>query len=80
MEEHLRRRLAELEAELESGLASLRDLEEQETSLRKSLLRISGAIELAKECLAVPTADGPTDEQAPAGRDGSAPHAAGTTA
>lgn len=57
MEEHLRRRLAELESELESGLVTLRDLEEQETLVRKSLLRISGAIDLAKECLAAPAGE-----------------------
>lgn len=72
MEQHLRRRLEELEQELESGLAQLSALEQQEAAVRRGLLRISGAIEFAKECLAA-APDAPGAEPVPAGSNGTSP-------
>ena len=52
MKEQLEQRLEELRAEFETGQQMLVDLEEQQTRVRESLLRISGAMQLLEELLA----------------------------
>lgn len=52
MREQLQARLEELKREHEAGQTRLRDLEMQETQLRGTLLRISGAIQVLEELLA----------------------------
>jgi predicted nuclease with TOPRIM domain len=49
MQEQLKRRLEELKREFEAGQARLRELETQETRLRETMLRISGAIQVLEE-------------------------------
>jgi len=52
MREELQNRLEVLRKEFETGQGRLRDLEMQETHLRETLLRISGAIQVLEELLA----------------------------
>jgi septal ring factor EnvC (AmiA/AmiB activator) len=52
MKQQLEQRLKELRAELESGRKTLAELENKEKNLRKTLLRISGAIKVLEEELA----------------------------
>jgi len=52
MQEQLRRRLEELKKEFEAGQARLRELETEQTYVRETLLRISGAIQVLEEALA----------------------------
>ncbi len=52
MQEQLEKRLAMLKQEFETGQARLREIETQETRLRETLLRISGAIQVLEELLA----------------------------
>jgi ABC-type transporter Mla subunit MlaD len=52
MREQLQARLEVLKRELHTGRARLHELEQQETSLRETLLRISGAIQVLEELLA----------------------------
>lgn len=52
MKEQLQSRLEELKREFELGQNKLRELEEQETQLRQTLLRISGAIQVLEEEIA----------------------------
>ena len=49
IEEHIKQRLASLEAEFEAGQKMLAELEAKEANLRETLLRISGAIQVLKE-------------------------------
>ena len=49
MREQLEKRLAELRQEFETGQKTLANLDEQRDSLRKTLLRISGAIQVLEE-------------------------------
>ena len=49
MREQLEKRLRELRAEFESGQHMLADLEKQRLGLEKTLLRISGAIQVLEE-------------------------------
>lgn len=49
MRERLQQRLAELRTEFESGQQTLDQLETQATSVRQTLLRISGAIQVLEE-------------------------------
>lgn len=49
MKEQLEKRLAALEAQFEHGMKVLRDLEAQEATLKETLLRISGAVEVLRE-------------------------------
>ena len=53
MQEQLRRRLEELKKEFETGQARLRELETEQAYTRETLLRISGAIQVLEEALAV---------------------------
>jgi chromosome segregation ATPase len=47
--QQLEQRLKELRAELESGRKTLAELENKQTNLKNSLLRISGAIKVIEE-------------------------------
>ncbi|MFH7245307.1 MAG: hypothetical protein ACHWZW_20920 [Spirulina sp.] len=58
MKEQLEQRLQSLKAEFESGQTLLRDLEQKQSHLRETLLRISGAIQVLEEMLE------PVDDQA----------------
>lgn len=49
MKERLEKRLDELKAEFEQGQKMLVDLESRQESLKHSLLRISGAIQVLEE-------------------------------
>lgn len=49
MREQLEQRLRELRLELENGQRMLADLEKQRVNLEKTLLRISGAIQVLEE-------------------------------
>ena len=49
MKEQLERRLEELRGELEAGEKILADLDSRRASLRDSILRISGAIQVLQE-------------------------------
>ncbi len=49
MKEQLEQRLKELKAEFESGQKMLAESEARQASLRESLLRISGAIQVLEE-------------------------------
>jgi hypothetical protein len=52
MREQLQARLEVLKRELHTGRARLQELEQRETCLRETLLRISGAIQVLEELLA----------------------------
>ena len=54
MRERLQQRLAELRSEFESGQQTLDQLETQATTVRQTLLRISGAIQVLEEELGEP--------------------------
>jgi hypothetical protein len=67
MKEKLTQRLQTLKAEFEAGQKLLADYETKQLSLRETLLRISGAIQVLEELLAVSDSDVngkeiPTDE------------------
>ncbi len=49
MQEQLKSRLAELQAEYEKGQQRLAELEKESQNLRNTLLRISGAIQVLQE-------------------------------
>jgi prefoldin subunit 5 len=49
MKEQLQQRLQQLKAEFESGQKVLADLEAKQTSVRETLLRIAGAIQVLEE-------------------------------
>lgn len=51
MRERLQTRLDVLKNEFQTGQTRLRDLEQQSTQLRETLLRISGAIQVLEELL-----------------------------
>ncbi|HEY3910434.1 MAG TPA: hypothetical protein VGM07_11145 [Stellaceae bacterium] len=52
MQEQMQARLEVLKTEDRIGHAKLHELEQQQTSLRETLLRISGAIQVLEELLA----------------------------
>jgi predicted nuclease with TOPRIM domain len=52
MRERLEQRLASLKTEFEAGQKMLADLEAKQASVRETLLRISGAIQVLEETLA----------------------------
>jgi len=52
MREQLQARIEVLNNEFETGQARLRELERQESVLRETMLRISGAIQVLQELLA----------------------------
>jgi septation ring formation regulator EzrA len=52
MQEKMQARLAELRQEYQKGQAQLQELMKQESFLRETLLRISGAIQVIEEMLA----------------------------
>jgi len=52
MKEQIKERIQQLKAEDESGQKMLADLETQESNLRTTMLRISGAIQVLEELLA----------------------------
>lgn len=60
MKEKLQQRLQALKTEYEAGQRMLAELEAKQTSLRETLLRISGAIQVLEETLAEP--EGNTSE------------------
>lgn len=51
MESKLRHRLTELRAEYDKGQQTLHELEQQAASVRATLLRISGAVQVLAEAL-----------------------------
>lgn len=51
MKKQIQSRLEELKKEFETGQARLQELEIQESRLRETLLRISGAIQVLEEML-----------------------------
>ena len=53
MKEQLEKRLQSLKTEFEAGQRALANLEEKQTSVRETLLRITGAIQVLEEELAV---------------------------
>ncbi len=64
MQDQVRARLAELQAEYQKGQEELRRLEMQQAQLQQTLLRISGAIQVLTELLAsAPEANGLVPEQ-----------------
>ncbi len=52
MKEQIQERIQQLKAEYESGQKMLADLEIQESNLRTTMMRISGAIQVLEELLA----------------------------
>ncbi len=64
IESKVRQRLEELRAEYDKGQTALKDLEAQAGSLRATLLRISGAVQVLQETLGEDAA-GTRPEQPP---------------
>lgn len=52
MRERFRKRLNELKTEFESGQKMLTDLEQRQSNLKNTMLRISGAIQVLEEIIA----------------------------
>jgi hypothetical protein len=52
MREQIEQRLRELKTEFEAGQKMLADLEAQQTRIRETLLRISGAVQVLEELVA----------------------------
>lgn len=66
MESRLRQRLAELRAEYDKGQQTLHELDSQAASVRATLLRISGAVQVLAEALGeVPAEAAPAGAVAP---------------
>jgi predicted nuclease with TOPRIM domain len=62
MRMRIQARLEELKMEFESGQARLRELDNQQALLRETLLRISGAIQVLNEVLAMDQTEGQSDQ------------------
>jgi predicted nuclease with TOPRIM domain len=62
MRDEIRTRLEQLKKEFETGQRKLQELETQQSLLRETLLRISGAIQVLEELLGQ---DGSTEERDP---------------
>jgi predicted nuclease with TOPRIM domain len=58
MKEQLEKRLAELRAEFEKGRTTLQELEAKTASVRETMLRLAGAIQVLQEVLDQDGADG----------------------
>jgi predicted nuclease with TOPRIM domain len=71
MRTQLEERLKQLKAEYEAGQKMLADLEARQASLRETMLRISGAIQVLEEELAK-TEEAPPQTHAPDDSPGSA--------
>lgn len=54
MEEKIQERLNELQREFEAGQAMLAELQTKQATLKETLLRISGAIQVLQEILSTP--------------------------
>ncbi len=67
MRERAQERLSELKQEYLAGEAQLRELVQQEMSLRETLLRISGAIQVLEEIIDARESEGPAPGAGPAG-------------
>jgi predicted nuclease with TOPRIM domain len=63
MRQQIEARLTELRSEYEKGQTQLRQLEHQLTSVRETLLRISGAITVLEEMLSPSTSVTVVDQQ-----------------
>lgn len=59
MQEQIESRLEELRQEFARGQARHQELDAQQSALRETLLRISGAIQVLEEVLVTPTGAGP---------------------
>jgi predicted nuclease with TOPRIM domain len=57
MQQQIQSRIAVLKSEFETGQTKLQELEMQQSRIRETLLRISGAIQVLEEILASNTAD-----------------------
>ena len=53
MQQQIQSRISVLKSEFETGQAKLRELEMQQSRVRETLLRISGAIQILEEMLAL---------------------------
>ncbi|MEM9339225.1 MAG: hypothetical protein AAGA66_10890 [Bacteroidota bacterium] len=62
MKERLEQRLSDLKQELEKGQNQLVQLDEQRSKMEKTLLRISGAIQVLKEELEGQTEEHPAEK------------------
>ncbi len=78
MREQLQRRLEELKKEFTAGRARATELEQQQTTLHQTLLRISGAIQVLEEELKV--AQSQNDASIGANTQADSSHANGSTA
>ncbi len=61
MSDRMKRRLEELKAERAAGVAQLAAIEERAASLRQTMLRIEGAIQVLEEIVAAGVAPGTDD-------------------
>ena len=75
MQEQLQKRLEDLKKEFETGQARLRELETEQSYIRETMLRISGAIQVLQEALG---GESKSEEASTADTDG-AEKASGTT-
>lgn len=65
MRYQLERRLEALKNEFAAGRTKATELEQQQTTLHQTLVRISGAIQVLEEELKVQPQDGPDNNRAP---------------
>jgi predicted nuclease with TOPRIM domain len=74
MQQQIQTRLEVLKKEFETGQAKLRELEMQQSHLRETLLRISGAIQVLEEMIQPAK---PNEEPAPHGSSSAEPSGVG---